>query len=73
MTNIPHDDYIKKFYKKVRESTSSEEKIKEFLISTGIYTKTGRLKAVYKTDNKKTDNKKTDNKKTDNKKTEQNK
>ena len=40
--------YIKEFEKRTKEITSSKKKAQEYLISTGIYTKSGNLSKHYK-------------------------
>ena len=51
MTNITHDEYIKKFKKCLAEETSTIEKTKELLVRAGIYTREGKLTKKYRTDN----------------------
>ena len=41
-------DTIKKIKKFVKDVTSSKEKAESFLKSTGIYTKKGNLRKIYK-------------------------
>lgn len=47
-SDISVEERIAKYNSAVKAITSSPEKTKQYLKSTGIYTKTGRLTRIYK-------------------------